>query len=419
MLYKFNYDLCNVPVGGAYCAPPKRYILPLVAAGALVGAGSFLGNAVGGLFSSHSSRKANKANLQIARETNASNERIQDKQNQFNLAMWNKENAYNTPAAQRQRYEEAGINPYFALGNIQGGNASSLLSADSAPMQGATMQPVDYSWIGNGINQATQTAATAIAAQGQAIDNGWKNVEKSLQVNQMIQDIKNGKLRNEYQKMSNDMFKSTFNTQTMMLDAQLKGIQIDNATKLLQQKGVDLDNQLKSWNLKEMAPLQKQSLEQQINYTAAQSYATYVSAYNQTRLTSAQIKRMAVQNATDTMNAITNRQNAQTNRMNAETNQYNAQTNRMVGGSQMYYNYSAGDNQSAQAQYSQRQFDELVDTYKTRLEILNKQPGLINSQTFNNYATGGAAIGNAVSNFMITPKDVFNGAVKIGSGLLR
>ncbi len=325
--------------------------------------------------------------------------------------MWNKENEYNTPAAQRARYEDAGINPYFALGNIQGGNASSLLSADSAPMQGATMQPVDYSWVGDSISKGIQTYAAYQQAQGQAIDNGWKNVMKSLEVNKMVNDIKNGSLRNEYQKMSNEMFKSTFNTQTMMLDSQLQGMRIDNANKLLQQKGIDLDNQLKSWNLKEMAPLQKKALEQQINYTVAQTYATQVSAYNQTRLTSAQIRRLAVQNATDTMNAMTNRQNA-------NTNQYNAQTNRMVAGSQMYYNYSAGDNQSAQAQYSKRQFDELVDTYQTRLEILNKQPGMLNSQMFNNYATGGAAIGNAISNFMITPKDMFNGAVKIGSGLL-
>ena len=34
-----------------------------------------------------------------------------------NQQLWDKQQAYNSPAAQRQRLEDAGFNPYFAMSN--------------------------------------------------------------------------------------------------------------------------------------------------------------------------------------------------------------------------------------------------------------------------------------------------------------
>ena len=44
--------------------------------------------------------------------------------------LWNETNAYNTPAAQKQRFLDAGLNPNLMMG--QGGNAG---SATSVPQQ--------------------------------------------------------------------------------------------------------------------------------------------------------------------------------------------------------------------------------------------------------------------------------------------
>ena len=96
----------------------QKRIAPAVGAAA-IGAGARL---IGGLFGSSSSKYAAKAQLQAVRETNKANLDLAKYQNEWNVAQWNRQNAYNTPAMQRQRYEEAGINPYFALGNIQSGN---------------------------------------------------------------------------------------------------------------------------------------------------------------------------------------------------------------------------------------------------------------------------------------------------------
>ena len=91
-------------------------------------AGSFLGGSI----QKSGSDAAARASLQATRETNAANLKLAQYQNDWNLAQWNRQNAYNTPLAQRQRYEETGINPYFAMGNISSGSAQGELT--SAPL---------------------------------------------------------------------------------------------------------------------------------------------------------------------------------------------------------------------------------------------------------------------------------------------
>ena len=81
-------------------------------------AGSLAGGAIGAFAQS----SANKTQMKMFHE-----------QMQFNRDMIREQNAYNTPAAQRARYEEAGINPYLALGNISSGSQQSTMQAPNAP----------------------------------------------------------------------------------------------------------------------------------------------------------------------------------------------------------------------------------------------------------------------------------------------
>lgn len=57
-------------------------------------------------------------------EENANQARIQ---REWQEEMWNKNNEYNTPLSQKQRLEDAGINPYSVLaqGGADSGNSSS------------------------------------------------------------------------------------------------------------------------------------------------------------------------------------------------------------------------------------------------------------------------------------------------------
>lgn len=104
---------------------------------------------------SQSTKNTNKTNLEIADRTNQANIDIAQMGNEYNMAMldkqiaqqwqmWQAENEYNTPAAQKERYLEAGMNPYMQ--DMDAGSASSMTAPAGAPanvptMVGATMQP--------------------------------------------------------------------------------------------------------------------------------------------------------------------------------------------------------------------------------------------------------------------------------------
>lgn len=129
-----------------------------------------LGSIAGGLLNFGSSAIQNSQNRQNVQETNRLNYKINQMNNQFNERMamqqrdfqenmWNKENAYNTASAQRQRLEEAGLNPYLMMNGGSAGSAQSVGSGASASSAGsAVMQPfqADYSGIGSSIGNIFQ-----------------------------------------------------------------------------------------------------------------------------------------------------------------------------------------------------------------------------------------------------------------------
>lgn len=128
------------------------------------------GSIAGGLLGIGASSIQNSQNRQNVRETNQMNYKINQMNNQFNERMaiqqrnwqenmWNKENAYNTASAQRQRLEEAGLNPYLMMNGGSAGVAQSAGTGASASSSGsAVMQPfqADYSGIGASIGNIFQ-----------------------------------------------------------------------------------------------------------------------------------------------------------------------------------------------------------------------------------------------------------------------
>lgn len=129
-----------------------------------------LGSIAGGLLGAGSSAVQNSQNRQNVRETNQMNYKINQMNNQFNERMaiqqrnwqenmWNKENAYNTASAQRQRLEEAGLNPYLMMNGGSAGVAQSAGTGAAASSSGsAVMQPfqADYSGVGSSIGNIFQ-----------------------------------------------------------------------------------------------------------------------------------------------------------------------------------------------------------------------------------------------------------------------
>lgn len=161
--------------------------------GSLVSAGTgFLGNMFSNLFGSRNRDRANETNLKIAQMNNEWNaqeaaknrdfitsERIA--QNEWNLEQWNRENDYNSASSQRERLEEAGLNPYLMMSGASAGAASSVGSSAGSPSPGTpSAQPVqqipfepkyDFSGISNAINAYYENKKTALTSQGIDISN--------------------------------------------------------------------------------------------------------------------------------------------------------------------------------------------------------------------------------------------------------
>lgn len=115
-----------------------------------------VGSIFGSSMSARSQRKANEMNLKINQMNNEFNAKEAEKARAFQLDMWNKENAYNTPAAQRERMEQAGYNAY--MNPADAGSASGMSSTTAASAASpAVMQATDFSSLGEvGVNLAQE-----------------------------------------------------------------------------------------------------------------------------------------------------------------------------------------------------------------------------------------------------------------------
>lgn len=143
------------------------------------------------------SEKTNQANKDIAHMANEHNEAMLDKQIQQEWNMWNAENEYNSPAAQLQRYTDAGVNPYMAVGNVSSGNASSMSSPSAQPaavpqMQGATMMPADMSGL-SGLRGIASRFVELMQAKedikGKQLENQGKEIENNYKADMFMVEM--------------------------------------------------------------------------------------------------------------------------------------------------------------------------------------------------------------------------------------
>ena len=96
----------------------------------ILGGASLLGSVLG----SHSNKKTNEANMELAKYQNEWQTQENEKAYQRSVDMWNLQNRYNSPTEQMARLRSAGLNPNLVYGNGAVGN-----SAGSAPQY----QPAD------------------------------------------------------------------------------------------------------------------------------------------------------------------------------------------------------------------------------------------------------------------------------------
>lgn len=295
----------------------KRIIPPQVAAAGV----SAFGNIVGGLFGSSSAKAAAKAQLQAVRETNEANARLAQKQNEWNLEQWNRENAYNTPEAQRARYEAAGINPYFALGNIQSGNADSLMSADLANQQPVVsdLQGQAGQQLGAAISNAAQTGVSAyFNAQIQQEQAKQLQIKNTFDLQSLRDRVNSMHYDSEAKRMANYVYNGSMQSLMNITKNQERMSYTQEAMMRLQQVGTSYDLAAKKFTNEHILPAQADMARMSIAQMSAQIALTK----QQEKLTKKQVDYYAEQMAIQWLLA-----NASW--LTAKSGMFNAQTNRL------------------------------------------------------------------------------------------
>lgn len=260
---------------------------------------SALGAGISGMFGIQSSimnaqaqSQANKYNLQAQRETNQANMAINQSQLDYaqkmyqdqvaqQWKMFNTTNAYNSPAAQKQRYLNAGLNPYILMGQQPAASASSMPTAgipSQLPMQAARMEAFNQWNLGKGLSDAgvfanidatmADAAKTKEETEGVALQNEYfrRNQEADLAIKILTAEgLDEDK---KYKLLKNNLFEDTY--EALKLKAKLEPHAMQYTMNHLQSQ-IDLNqtmNQIQQLNLdtgRQMQPLQLEKIAREID----------------------------------------------------------------------------------------------------------------------------------------------------------
>lgn len=271
--------------------------------GSAIGAGASL---IGG---AGATAAQNAANKEIAQMNNEFNEKMFDKQvaynkemyqqqlgdqwkfyndskenawklvenhQQYQTDMWNKTNEYNSPAAQRERLEAAGLNPYMMMNGGSAGTAQTMSgSAGAAPSGGApsaqgvtpptaTPYSADYSGITAGLGRAIDVLSSMpdrkvkeAQADNLRIEGKYIAGKAMAQILQMKTEAKTKEARLAMDKLVNDVRKDLMSSQIAVNDQNIAEskvrMQLAVTENLFRQKQLDFLPQQQKMELAQAA----------------------------------------------------------------------------------------------------------------------------------------------------------------------
>lgn len=262
---------------------------------AIIGIAAAGAAAVGSVGNVIAQNSANKQNAQNVANTNALNYQIFQEQKAYQTGEREATQEYNTPLNQRQRYEQAGINPYFALGSIEGGNTTAMSSPSANPMQAAQIQPLPFgdilSSLSGGADKYLQYEAIQLDNDAKRVDNQFRISEKLITLSRQRQEVYNSKLdakAKERQiaeideqigilKKENDFLSSTMSERKRAVALNNKAIELSNRSDELQNEWQELQNNI----LRDTSDSQKATIRAQFANILSSTSLNSASAANQ------------------------------------------------------------------------------------------------------------------------------------------
>lgn len=218
-------------------------MLPAIGAALISGGAGLLGS----VFNAHAQNKNNQTQRDIAQMNNEYNYRMFNEQNQWNLEQWQRENEYNTPLAQRQRFEDAGINPYMAMGNMTAGNAQgNVTSAVPQPAEFPNIIPVTA--LGEGIQQSINQGIAAYSASAQVektlAEAKLADIDGKTRLAENIQRLKKMGAETEAQLLENSYQFDTFQQRKNLLDKSVEDLTNQAAKHFQEAREKEIQNNI-------------------------------------------------------------------------------------------------------------------------------------------------------------------------------
>lgn len=161
------------------------------------------------------------------------NQKLAAYTNQMNIENWKRENQYNTPAAQMQRYKEAGLNPNLIYGQGTPGNAGSIPNYQ---------QPV---------TDVSLPLPQPLAQAGNVISNYQDMKLKQANTDNVKQMTQNAVTKNA-QDILNLQFDKQFEWQRRLFENRNLGQQYDIGSQRLNIGAEDLKQQIMKTNQTEL-----------------------------------------------------------------------------------------------------------------------------------------------------------------------
>jgi hypothetical protein len=183
------------------------------------------------------------------------NKKLATYQNDINIQNWNMQNEYNTPAAQRKRLEEAGLNP----AQMYGGGSTSAGNAQSLPAYQQAGVDIGQNML-SGMQMAQMAANirnTNADAKGKEIENQYKDEYwrqsigsliddrniKQVNYKQFLADYENRELKYDALRVQIDQARATVNN-----------IDEDTLNKRQQRRNMEIQEALDTFNLIVLKP---------------------------------------------------------------------------------------------------------------------------------------------------------------------
>lgn len=349
----------NPTASGRGATSTKKEIAPVV-----IAAGATL---LGSLLSSGSSIISNNKNRHFAAKQ-------QQKQNDFQEYMTKRYTSIEGQVASARR---AGLNPNVAFDSGVSGSVAPV----SAPTEAQTFDPQ----VGKGLQQIAPILANMKLTDAQAD----KAKAEAANIDTKT-PMEYAKLQNEVEQ-GNPLAKLAWENTKLDMDIKQQEIYLKQASVETQRAMTEkflMESRMMEYDLKELKPLEKESIQQGITQSIAQTHLLY----EQGKLTQAETKKALAETYKAYMDAVSNRISANAQAMQGEAALQNAATNQMVGKSQVDLNTSlsvesqsrtVGIREDNQTKNATRAY--VLKQMEISNEILGKQNSWTNAREFGQF----------------------------------